>query len=253
MLSSMGQPARDDEDEARSEDRADDPSSGTDAVDAAPPVEPSDEVPADLTRSIELVRRAQGDDQDAVNRLFERYYERVRLIIRMRMGRRLRSYMESADILQDTFMAAVRGFDRFEVRDEHAFIHWLGKIAQNQIRGAAEYHHAQKRDRRREQAMESRAQSQTEDGVRFDPSADGLDIASALGVREELEEVIACAAELDEDQREILSLRLFEFGEGRWDEIAQAIGGLKPDAARMRFGRAVTALLKVRRRRKSGD
>ena len=213
-----------------------------------------DQVPTeDVTRSIELVNRAQADDQEAVNRLFQRYYERIRMIVRMRMGRRMRSYMESGDILQETFMAALRGFDRFEVKDEKSFIHWLAKIAENQIRGAAEYNHAQKRDRRRDQALEGLRSSVSSGVLRMDPPAMNQDIVEALGVREDLEDVLSCAADLPDDQREVLSLRLLEYGDNRWDEIAQALGGISPDAARMRYGRAVTALLRIRRQKKTGD
>ena len=202
----------------------------------------------EATRSVELVRLAKGDDQEAINQLFARHYERVRSIIRMRMGRRLRGYMDSGDILQETFMAALRGF---EVKDEQGFVHWLGKIALNQVRGAAEYNHAQKRDRRRDQAMEGVRSSLQSGELRMDPAADAPSIASALGVREDLEDLFACTEELPDEQREILSLRLFEFGDGRWDEIAAALGDVTPDAARMRYGRAVTALLRIRRQRRA--
>ena len=227
-----------------------DPSQPGDAAGARQPAAGS--MPdAVVTRSIELVRRAQGEeDEEAINRLFQHYYERVRYIIRMRMGRRMRSYMESGDILQDTFMAALRGFDRFEVKDEKSFIHWLAKIAENQIRAAAEYNHAQKRDRRRDQAMESVRSSLSSGSLRLDPVAVGPDIVAALGAREDLEELLACTEELPDEQREVLCLRLLEFGDNRWDEIAEALGGLSPDAARMRYGRAVAALLKVRRVRR---
>jgi len=205
---------------------------------------------AAVTMSLQLVQRAQGNDQQALNRLFQHYYERVRSIIRMRMGKRMRGYMESGDILQETFVAALRGFDRFEVQDEKSFIHWLAKIAENQIRAAAEYHHAKKRDRRRDHALEGVRSSLSSGELTLDPMALGPDVITVLGAREDLEDLLACTEELTDEQREVLSLRLLEFGDNRWDEIGAALGGLAPDAARMRYGRAVTALLKVRRKRK---
>jgi RNA polymerase sigma factor (sigma-70 family) len=105
------------------------------------------------TKSVELVRRAQGGELPALNRLFERYYDRVRKIVRMRLGPNLGKYVETEDILQETFIAAVHSFDRFEVRDDAGLILWLSKIAEHQIQNAAAYHGAQKRDRRREVAL----------------------------------------------------------------------------------------------------
>ena len=62
----------------------------------------------ELTQSLDLVRSAQEGDSDALNLLFERYYERVRRVVRMRLGRKLRQEMDSGDILQETFMAAAK-------------------------------------------------------------------------------------------------------------------------------------------------
>ena len=57
----------------------------------------------DLTQSLDLVRSAQNGDGGALNLLFERYYERVRRVVRMRLGNKLRQEMDSGDILQETF------------------------------------------------------------------------------------------------------------------------------------------------------
>ena len=72
----------------------------------------SDLDPDALTRSVELVRRAQAGERPALERLFERYYDRVRRIVRARLGPELRLRVESVDILQETFTAAVGSFDR---------------------------------------------------------------------------------------------------------------------------------------------
>src|SRR6185436_18440399 len=101
--------------------------------------------PDDLTLTLDLLRRAQQGERPALERLLERYYERVRRIVRLRLGPSLRRRLESGDILQETFLAAVRNFARFELRDEGSFINWLAVLAENQIRDAADHHGAQKR------------------------------------------------------------------------------------------------------------
>ena len=107
-----------------------------------------------LTQSLDLVRSAQAGSDVALDRLFSRYYERVRRVVRMRLGRKLRGALESGDILQETFAVAVKSFDRFEMREEASLINWLSKLAERQIIAAADYHGAKKRDRDLEVAMD---------------------------------------------------------------------------------------------------
>ena len=104
----------------------------------------------ELDRTFDLVHRAQRGDQDALGRLFDRYYERVRKIVRMRLRSDLRSMLDSSDILQETFAQAVKGFDKFELRDKASVINWLSKIAQHKIFEGVDYHSAKKRDARQQ-------------------------------------------------------------------------------------------------------
>jgi DNA-directed RNA polymerase specialized sigma24 family protein len=99
------------------------------------------------TASLQLIRLAQGGDREALGRLVERYEARLRLIVRARLGPTLRGYLDSGDILQETWAAAVQSFDRFEARDEGSLVHWLARLVENRIRQAAEHEHAQRRER----------------------------------------------------------------------------------------------------------
>ena len=94
---------------------------------------PREDPSVDLTVSLDLVRRAQGGDDQALNKLVERYYDRVRRIVRLRLGNNLRECVDSADILQNTFIAAVQSFQAFEMREEASLINWLSRLAQHQI------------------------------------------------------------------------------------------------------------------------
>ena len=150
---------------------------------------------SDVTRSLDLLRRAQDGDDSAVNLLFTRYYERVRRIVRMRLGPVLRRRVDSGDILQETFVAAVGCFDRFEVRDEASFISWLARIAQRQVFAAADHHTAQKRDTGREVPLVH----STETGkIGIDPAATGLSPLESLSHDEQTRRVEECISELPE-------------------------------------------------------
>jgi len=195
-----------------------------------------------LTRSLDLVRLAQGGDDAALDRLFERYYDRVRRVVRLRLGRRLRSAVESGDILQETFAAAVRAFDSFEMRDEGSFIQWLSKLAERQIIAAADYHGARKRDRRREVALDG-APAGEDDAPGYQHASEVVPPDDAAADREEQARVEACLLELPEPYRELVILRNYVGAE--WDTVARETGRPTSDAARMMHARAMVELGKL--------
>jgi len=201
----------------------------------------------ELTQSFELVTRAQDGDLEAYNRLFERYYERVLHIVRMRIGPRIRGYLEAEDILQETFIAAVSTFDRFEMRNESSLINWLAKLAEHKIKEAVDYHHAQKRDKRRERALAHVRSAMASGTLVFDPPADMLlpvqEVADAE-LRQIMEE---CISELSEDHREVILLRLY--AKGSWSWVAEQMGRPTEGAARELFRRAKIALVTLVGRR----
>ncbi|RKY18571.1 MAG: hypothetical protein DRQ55_13065 [Planctomycetota bacterium] len=213
------------------------------------PQKPADD---DLTRSFELVQRAQDGDMEAYNRLFERYYLRVLRIVQIRLSTRVRGYLEAEDIIQETFIAAVRTFERFEMRHEAALIAWLARLAENKIREAVDYHHAQKRDRRREHALGYVRNAMASGTLVFDPPAPielPVDQASTAELTALMEE---CLAELSDDQREVILLRLYH--KGSWAWVAEQMGRPSEAAARELFRRAKVALIsKVGKRTRLED
>jgi len=199
----------------------------------------------DLTKSIELVQRAQGGDPVALDRLFERYYERVRRIVRLRMGRELRRSVDSGDILQETFQVAVRSFDSFQVRDEASLINWLSKLAERQVLSAAAHHRARKRDKRREVLISdvgSRDASKAGSSMPMDLAASTTGPLEHLSAAEQTEIVEDCIRGLEEEQRELIILR--DYAGASWDTVARETGRPSEAAARMAHSRAVIELAK---------
>ena len=66
----------------------------------------------------ELVALAMGGDETALNRLYGAYAERVRWMVRFRMGRQLRSKLESMDLVQEVLIHALGGLEDFSYKDE---------------------------------------------------------------------------------------------------------------------------------------
>ena len=196
--------------------------------------------------SIELVRRAQAGEPEALDRLFERYYPRVRAIVRTRLGQELRAALESQDLIQETFLAAVEGFDRFELHGEASLVNWLARLAETQIRDAARRGAAAKRDRRRERALEALRASWSSGRLAFAPAI-SVELPPALVADEEEQALVeAGVAELEAEGREVMLLR--HWVGASWREIAAELGLATERAARVAHARALIDLgLRLRR------
>ena len=192
----------------------------------------------DGTSSFDLVRQAQAGDKDALDRLIRRYYERVRKIVRVRLGPDLRTRLDSGDILQETFIASVHALDRFEVREEASLINWLSKIAENKVKDAAKYLGAEKRDHGRDVHAPSGAS---------EPVQEGPSVIEGLAREEDIDLIEVALDGLREDYRKVILHR--DYAGANWGQIATWMDSPSPDAARMLYARAIVELSGLVRRR----
>ena len=184
-----------------------------------------------LGRTYYLVRRAQAGEEGSLDELVTRYHDRVLRIVRARLGPRLRARLDSDDICQETFAAAIQTFDRFEMRSEASLIHWLARIAETAIQRQAEHHGAEKR----------RAVEQSLDGSQDHPLVtDSRGPASRAADEEERERLEDAVAALPEAYREVIVLR--DFAGMSWRQVADEMERPSEDAARVLYGRAIAAL-----------
>jgi RNA polymerase sigma-70 factor (ECF subfamily) len=200
-----------------------------------------------VTRSLELVQRAQEGDREALDRLLERHSARVLAIVRFRLGPRLRQSVESGDILQETFLAAVKAFPTFEMRDEGSLIHWLAKLVERQIIAQADYHGAKKREAARRVPLDrtrtgSSPLSNSVSVLHADQTTAPLE---KLERAEERALVERAMAELPEEYRELLILR--NYAGSSWESVAEETGRPSAAAARMMHARAMLELAKLLR------
>ena len=205
----------------------------------------------EITQSLDLVLRAQEGDKAALNRLCERYYDRVRRIVRLRLGARLRETIESGDILQETFLAAVKSLDSFEMREEASLVNWLSRLAERQIIAAADYHGAKKRDRRRNVSLTaSIGDSQSIRTMSTLPDDRAPLPIDATANEEEQKHVESCLQELPEDYRELILLR--NYAGASWETVAEETGRPSAAAARMMHARALIELGKLVKAHRAG-
>jgi len=182
---------------------------------------------AETTR--ELLNRAKAGSPDALNRLYERCAGRVLAFIRLRLGRDLRSRLESRDILQATLLKSFERLHELKADETRSLIAWLARIAEHEIRDCADFHHRQRRDRERETALDDDAPLPAL--TRSALSRVILDEQAA-----QLEDAIES---LTPSYRDVILLRKFE--ELSFAEIGERLGKSE-DACRMLLARAMTAL-----------
>ncbi|HVS09278.1 MAG TPA: sigma-70 family RNA polymerase sigma factor [Planctomycetota bacterium] len=191
----------------------------------------------DPTRSAELILRVKAGDREALERLVERYYERVRRIVRLQLGPALRVSVDSCDILQETF-AAAGALEGFEPRDEGSLIRWLARIAERQILAAADRQSAARRDKRREVPLS---------GAMAQLAADATAPPDRVERDEAIEAIEQCIRELPEPLRELILAR--DYAGASWESVAQLTGRPSADAARVMHARALSELARLARAR----
>ena len=106
--------------------------------------------PIDDQKTQHLVALAKEGNESALNQLCSVYGERVRRIIRFRLDQKLRSKLDSVDVVQDALILALGGLKDFTYRSEGDFLRWLSRIAENKLHDIFKKFHADKRDIRKE-------------------------------------------------------------------------------------------------------
>lgn len=93
-----------------------------------------------------LLEAAQAGDAGAADRLLGRYRGRVLQIVSLRLRRRRGDLLHlEEDIVQETLLDAFQGLQSFEPHGEAGFLHWLAKLAENNIHDAGRRAAAEKR------------------------------------------------------------------------------------------------------------
>jgi RNA polymerase sigma-70 factor (ECF subfamily) len=151
--------------------------------------------------------------------LYRRYLDRVYGYCFYQLG----DHHDAEDATERTFMAALRGLDRFEDRGS-TFRAWLFRIARNTVANA----HRSRRRRRTEPLPDS-----------FERSAPNADPAGLVALADELHAVRHAIAEMPDDRRQVIVLR---FVDGlSTAEVAEVLDR-SPGAVRVLLHRALRDL-----------
>ncbi len=177
-----------------------------------------------LETTASLLARVRQGDAAARERLFARALPLLRQWAHGRLPVGARQLADTEDLVQISLVRALNRLESFEPTREGAFLVYLRRILLNALRDEI------RRSRR------SRISGEPDDNH---PAAGPSTLEQVIG-REALEDYEAALAQLSEEQREAVILRV-EFG-FKYEEIAEAMGRPSTDAARMTVTRAIRRL-----------
>jgi len=175
----------------------------------------------------DFISRIRGGDAAAAAELVQRYEAAIRLEVRMRLGDpRLKRVLDSMDVCQSVlasfFVRTAAG--QYDLDDPQQLLRLLVTMARNKVAYHARKQRAQRRDQRRNVAMEAEALEQA--------AADSHSPSRVAAGRELL---LAFRERLSPEERRLADLRAQGVG---WDEIAAEVGGTA-QARRKQLARAL--------------
>ncbi len=186
-----------------------------------------------------LLTLVKDGDESALNQLCKAYNERVLRIVRMRMGPELRTKLESMDLVQDTFISALRSLENFTYKNEGDFLRWVSKIAENRLRDNLDKLHADKRDIRKEIPLNKNRSTTQDTFVGISGPVDTTTPSLIISRREDLNRLEKAMDKLKPEYREVITLTKIEGLS--YKEVGDKLGK-GADAVRMLLSRAMTSL-----------
>ena len=178
----------------------------------------------DLDSTFQLIRRAQGGDEEALERLFARHLKPLQRWASGRLPKWARDLADTDDLVQETLLQTFKRIGEFEPRRVGALQAYLRQAVLNRLR-----------DELRRKARQ--------------PNVTDLDGLEDVSARSPLEQAIGREAvgdyeealgRLRPEEREAIIARI-EIGY-TYDELADALGKPSADAARKTARRALLRL-----------
>jgi RNA polymerase sigma factor (sigma-70 family) len=182
------------------------------------------EPPLSPETTIELLELAKGGDPEALGRLLERCVPALRRWAHGRLPPTARSLNDTADIVQDTVISAMRHLEAFESRHQGALQAYLRRAVMNRIRDVIRHHKRRPEIAGLSEGLEDEATSPLE---------------AAIGA-ENLERYETALERLKPPDREAIIGRLEMLYS--YDELATVLNRPTAAAARMAVTRAMKRL-----------
>jgi RNA polymerase sigma-70 factor (ECF subfamily) len=184
----------------------------------------------------DMLARAQRGDRGAFEELFRRYSTDLRQAIQLRLDRRLRPRLDVSDVLQETYLEALRRLPEYLTRPAAPFDLWLRWLARDRLLVLHRRHLGTDMRSVRRELPQLPADSSA---LLLGGLGGGTSPSQTLAAHEQAERLRLALERLDEDEREVILMRHFEHRGNR--DIAWVLG-LSESAAHKRYIRALQRL-----------
>ena len=198
-------------------------------------------MPGNRNDPSELLRRMAGGDSAAAAELFAVYRDRLRLLVRLRLDRRLQGRLDPSDVLQEAYLDVARRAQDYAANPTMPPYLWLRFLTGQRLLQLHRQHlGAQMRDAGQEVSLFQGALPQASSVSLANQLLGRLTSPTQAAVRAELQlrvqEALNAMEPLD---REVLTLRHFEMLS---NEETAAVLGVRKSAASNRYVRALRRL-----------
>jgi RNA polymerase sigma-70 factor (ECF subfamily) len=195
----------------------------------------------DLRDASELLRRARQGDAQALGQLLVLHQERLRLMVRLRLDRRLQGRLDPSDVVQEAYVEAAERFEDYARDPDMPFFLWLRFLTAQKLLVLHRRHlGARARDAGREVSLDQGALPEASSAALAAQLVGQRTTPSQAAMRAEMQRRLQEAlGDMDPLDREILALRHFEQLTNA--ESARVLG-LRESAASMRYARALLRL-----------
>jgi RNA polymerase sigma-70 factor, ECF subfamily len=189
----------------------------------------------------DVLHRAATGDQEALAHVFARYRDRLRLMVRLRLDRRLQGRLDPSDVLQEAYLDFARRLPEYAREPAMPFYLWLRLLTGQRLVDLHRMHlGAKMRDAGQEVSLYRGALPQASSASLAAQLLGRLTSASRAAMRAETQiRVQEALNRMDALDREVLTLRHFEMLSN--DEAATVLG-IKKSAASNRYIRALKRL-----------
>ena len=190
-----------------------------------------------------LLSALKSNHEESFAEFFETARQRLARIVQFRLDYRLRGRVSESDVIQETYVRAVKRLDRYINQPEVPFFVWLrSELHQKLIEVHRMHFGAEKRDIRKEQVVHRANTGQTSIALAAHLVGQMTSASQLLERAEQIEALQLALDEMNEVDREVIALRHFE--ELSNVETAEILG-IESSAASKRYLRALKRLREI--------
>lgn len=190
---------------------------------------------ADVARRIVQARNGSRDALGGLLEVYRRYLLRVAL---HKLAPAIQAKVDPSDLVQDTFLEAVRDFPRFAGTTEQELLRWLRCILRNNVANAHRHYETDKRQALREITLERAAAGDLLHGAVKQSEPPSRKVED----HEQSEQLEKALGRLPAHHRQVLLLHMSE--EWTFVQIAEKLDSTA-EAVRKRCKRAAEELMKL--------